>query len=354
MKLAEARIGYAGYSPDLRGPGDRRRFLAYAARRSLPFERAHVGHDYDLVLATHNGDIAGWTHRKRRDGARFKFVFELVDSYFNQVAPARRWLKGIARYLLGMDSRLSPDFLRTLIQACETADAVICSTEEQRDAISRYNRNVHISFDWVDPELGAPKSDYSRCGKLKLVWEGQSTTLPNLQLLRGMLNRFHDQVELHVVTDPLIYRHFGKYGPFPAREALRGINCDIIFHDWDASTFSAHIVACDLAIIPIDGRNRFWWGKPENKLVLLWKLGMPVLATATPVYRRVMTAAGSDLLCQTEAQWASALQAILEGPSAKLETIGQACRSFANRHYSEGEFLGRFDAVFRSVGFDTN
>ena len=150
MKFGEARIGYAGYSPDLRGPGDRRRFCAYAAQKGITLERADVGRDYDLVVATHNGDIAGWTERKRRSRAPFKFVFELVDAYFNQTGAVRRLLKGSARYLLGTDSKLSPDFLRTLIRTCEAADAVICSTEEQRDAIRRYNPNVHISFDWVD------------------------------------------------------------------------------------------------------------------------------------------------------------------------------------------------------------
>ena len=41
-----------------------------------------------------------------------------------------------------------------------------------------------------------------RSGKLRVVWEGQSTTLPNLQVIREPLNDLRDKVELHVVTDP--------------------------------------------------------------------------------------------------------------------------------------------------------
>ena len=41
-----------------------------------------------------------------------------------------------------------------------------------------------------------------------------------------------------------------------------------------------------MAIIPIDLTDAFARGKPENKLVMLWQLGMPVLAHLDK--RRVM------------------------------------------------------------------
>lgn len=352
MKLSDARIGYAGYSPGLSGPGDRRRFCAYASQKGLAFERAELDRGYDLALVTHNGDISGWTDRKQREGSHFKFVFELVDAYFNQTGRARRWLKGSARYLLGMDSKLSPDFLRTLIRACEEADAVICSTEEQRRSILPYNPNTHVSFDWVDADLGQPKRDWTRGEKLKIAWEGQSTTVPNLQLIRDTLNRFPDQVELHVVTDPLVYRHFGRFRPYPVEQALEGITCEIFIHDWEAASFSQHITNCDLAVIPIDAGNRLAWGKPENKLILLWKLGLPVLTTDTPAYHRAMAGAGVDMTCATAADWASALQRTIETPPDDLEAVAAKCRAYAGQAYSMAAFQRSFDETFRSVGFD--
>lgn len=351
MKLGEARIGYAGYSSDFHAPGDRRRFAAYAAARGLAFERADLAREYDLVLVTHNGDIPGWTARKRQQGSNLKFVFELPDSYFTQTGLLRRLLKGGARRAIGMDSRLSPDFLQTLIHACETADAVICSTEEQRETISGYNPNVFLSFDHFGDELGPPKQDYGRAGKLKIVWEGQSTTLPNLQVIREPLNDFKDEVELHVVTDPFIYRYFGRFSPYPALEALEGIKCDMHFHRWDRATFSRNIVACDLAVIPIDRSNALWWGKPENKLVLLWQLGMPVLTTATPVYQRVMDAAGADMSCDSTQDWVEQLERLIDVNAAELSETGRKCRQYASVAYSREEFVRRFDVAFASIGF---
>lgn len=352
MKLTDARIGYAGYSRDFSVPGDRRRFAAYARVKGIPIEYADLSRPYDLAYLTYSSDLPGWVARKRREGDRLKLVFELIDAYFTETGLVRRLLKGSARFALGTDSRLSADLRRTLIRACEAADAVICSTEEQRETIRRYNPNVFLSFDYFGDELGPPKSDYARPGKLRIIWEGQSTTLPNLQVIREPLNDLRDKVELHVVTDPRIYRYFGRFGAYPAMDALKGIECEKHFHRWDPSSFSAEITGRDLAVIPIDVSNALWWGKPGNKLALLWQLGMPVLTTATPVYRRVMERAGIEMCCSTIAQWNKQLERLIMSPSAELDRIGSRCRGFAEAVYSRQEFVSRFDSAFESIGFE--
>lgn len=351
MRLADARIGYAGYSRDFGAPGDRRRFAAYLREKGTAFESAGLERDYDLAYVTYSSDLPGWVERKRRDGDRLKLVFELIDAYFTETGVIRRHLKGVGRYLLGTDGRLSPDLRRTLVEACEAADAVVCSTEEQREAIRRYNPNIFLSFDYFGDELGPPKSNYDRSGKLRIVWEGQSTTLPNLQVIRELLNDLQDKVELHIVTDPLIHRFFGRFGSYPSLDALEGIDCEIHFHPWDRSTFSAAITACDVAVIPIEQSNPLWWGKPENKLVMLWQLGMPAITTATPVYRRVMAEAGTDMSCASAAEWGEQLERLISSSSDWREEVGHRCRRYATEAYSLDEFMKRFDLALASIGF---
>lgn len=352
MKLADARIGYASHSPDFSGPGDRRRFCAYAEHRGLEYQRAELGRTYDLVLVTHNGDIPGWTDFNQHDPGQTILVLELPDSYLFQTGLPRRYLKGLARFALGIDSRLSPDFLKTLICACESAQVVICSTEEQAAEIRRYNSNVFTTFDYFGADLGPPKADYARGQKLRLVWEGQSTTLANIRTIRDVLNDLRDRVELHVVTDPLVYRYFGRFFPHPSRDLLKGLECDVHFHPWDRSTFSTRITSADAAIIPIDVTNRFAMGKPENKLVMLWQLGMPVVTSVTPAYARAMDAAGVDMLCATPGEWRDRLESLIASGPAEFEAIGRRCRAFAERVYSKSEFVRRFDDAFASVGFE--
>lgn len=351
MRLGDARIGYAGYSRDFSAPGDRRRFAAYARIKGVPIEYAELNQDYDLAYVTYSSDLPGWIARRRREGDRLKLVLELVDAYFAETGLARRLLKGSGRFALGTDSRFSPDLRRTLFSACKVADAVICSTVEQQEFISRFNPNVFVSFDYFEDELGHPKADYSRSGKLRIVWEGQSTTLPNLQVIREPLNDLKDKVELHVVTDPIIHRFFGRFGGYPAMDALKRIECETHFHRWDRSTFSRNVTACDVAVIPINRSNALWWGKPENKLVLLWQLGMPVLTTATPVYRRVMDSAGADMTCSSTIAWGEQLERLICSSAAELGAIGCKARKYATSAYSRDEFVNRFDSALASIGF---
>lgn len=354
MKLTDARIGYAGYSPHLTGPGDRRRFCSYARHRHIDYEPANLAREYDLVVVTHNGDVAGWTKRKLQQGERLRCVFELVDSYLTHRGLVRRLAKGTARYALGIDSRLSSDFLRTLERACSVADAVICSTEQQRAAILQYNKNVVVSFDHFDDDVGLPKSRYERGGKLKIVWEGQSATLPNLQLIRDPLNRLKNEVELHVITDPLAYRYFGRFFARKSTDFLRGFECDVHFHDWDIANFAALVRSADMAVIPIDPADPFAMGKPENKLVMMWRLGMPTATSPTPAYLQAMREAGIDMTCATPLQWANALERLAAASESELRSIGQQCRAYAEKAYSTAEFLSRFDQAFEAAGLSVS
>ena len=354
MKPHAARTGYAGYSRDFSVPGDRRRFAAYARMKGLPIEYAELNRDYDLAYVTYSSDLPAWIARKRRDGDRLKLVFELIDSYFTETGILRRLAKGTARYLLGTDSRLSPDLRRTLIAAAEHADAVICSTEEQRETIGRYNANVFTSFDHFGDELGSPKGDYRRDGPLRLVWEGQSTTLDNIRSIRGILNAFRKDIELHVVTDPTVYRYFGRFGRGDSREALRRIECPIHFHPWHRGSFAEQVTAAHVAIIPIDLSDAMARGKPENKLVMMWQLGMPALASATPAYRRAMNGADVRLYCASKDEWAARLQALISADEAELQRIGRTCRAYAEAVYSKAEFMRRFDLALEAAGFSTD
>lgn len=352
MRLADARIGWSSYSPDFSHPGDRRRFAAYARERGLRYEYASPSCAHDVAIITHASDLPAWIARKRAEGDRLKLIFELIDSYLQDRSPLRRLLKGTARSALGTESRLSPDFLRTLKQTCEVADVVICSTPEQHDDIRRLNDKVHVSFDWFGDELGPAKSNYTREEKLRLVWEGQSTTSRHLQIVREQLNALANKVELHLVTDGRVPRFFGRYGAYDTLSAFKGFRCDVHLHEWERDSFASDIRAADVAILPIDPNNRFAMGKPENKLVMLWKLGMPVIASATPAYARAMRGAGLDSICGTPADWQEQLEWALGSPPAELERKAAKGRAFAEQSYGWEEFVRPFDQAFRSIGFE--
>lgn len=344
------RIGYGAYSPDFSAAGDRRRFSAYARMRGLPYEYARLNQDYDLVYLTYNADLTGWLARKRREGSRFKLIFELIDSYLTEGDSVRRRLKGLGRFIEGTDTRLSLD-LQTSIQAiCRAADAVICSTNEQREMIADLNPNVHISFDHFG-ELGTSPNRPFRCGgRLKLMWEGQAFTMHNLQSIRPTLNRLKDQVELHVVSDPSVPRYLGRFGTRSWSEILAGIECPVTFHRWSQPTLTKVAAQADVAIIPMDVSDPMIIGKPENKLILLWQLGLPVLTGPTPSYSRAMAEAGLSMVCPTQEAWHAQLTRLAAAPPSVLAAISEQGRRHAETRYSADRFCAVFDSALASVG----
>lgn len=347
---AAARIGYSGYSDDWQAPGDRRRFVAYAAMKRLSLVHADPAGDFDVVYLTHHSDLPAWIRRKRAQGDSLKIIFELIDSYLVQDAVVRRFAKGTMRWLGGRDSRPTFDYLETLRTMCGIADVVICSTLEQQRMIECYNPVSFISFDHFANELPAPKTDYRRSGKLKLVWEGQAATLANLNALAPVLNDFADDLALSVVTDEVSYRYMNRYGRVAAETCLPSLTMPYEIKPWARASFAQDVQAADLAIIPIDQTDLFACGKPENKLVMFCQLGVPVLTGDTPAYRRAMNTSGFDQVCRTTEEWRQALRQWTKAPSEALRIAGTHAHAFSSDHYSAARFCVPFDAALVHAG----
>ena len=122
----------------------------------------------------------------------------------------------------------------------------------------------------------------------------------------------------------------------------------VVVHDWSEETLAAIATQCDLAVIPLALTDPFATGKPENKLLLFWRLGVPVLTTATPAYRRAMQGAGLDMTCSSEADWEKyILRCIAEADFRRK--AGEAGRRYTESVHPESRLLQSWDAVFESV-----
>lgn len=343
------RIGYAALSTNLQAPGDRRRFAAYARARNLPFELARFGERYDIVILSEAADISIWP-----DYPHGKVVYDLIDSYL--AVPRTNWrqlLRGSIFYAIGKHQKLRPDYLSCVHRMCQRSDAVICATEEQRSDIRRLCENVHIILDLHSTVITKIKSDYVASQPFRLVWEGLPTNIPQLVLLSPVLRSIAAtrEVELYVITDPFRFRLQGRFGRIDTRRLLARHFDRVRFCDWDEKTFSGIITSCDLAVIPIDLNDPFAAGKPENKLLLLWRMGLPVVASASRAYGRAMREAGTPhLACVNESDWIAALEGLMSDQAARRDAAMRG-RSHAEREQGEPAILARWDSLFASLGF---
>lgn len=98
--------------------------------------------------------------------------------------------------------------------------------------------------------------------------------------------------------------------------------------------------------LPLD--RPFEAGKPENKLVGFWRMGVPVLTSATPAYVRTMRAAGLDMHCSTSDEWLARLTRYAGDEEAR-RAAGEAGRTSAEERYGEGRLLAEWDQVLASL-----
>jgi glycosyltransferase involved in cell wall biosynthesis len=346
-RLASLRVGYVPYSHSLTKPGDRRRFVHYARSRGIEFEIARPDGKYDIVVVAENADITYWSQYDR--GTRV--VFDFIDSY---LAIPRHDLKGrlrgLAKYAAGQHRHLRLDHWRALEAMCERADAVICATLEQAAMIAPFCSNVHPILDVHSSVVRGGKSDYRSGPVFNLVWEGLPENAASLQALRGVFQRLQRDraIALHVVTDLEFKPRLGAYGRMQTADLVRDL-CDRVYlYQWNDQMAGAIMCASDLAIIPIDLHDPMAAGKPENKLVLFWRMGVPVLTSATPAYQRAMERAGTSGTCRSEGDWLEALERYASDAELRANA-GRAGKALAESEYSEQVILDQWDRLFDTL-----
>jgi hypothetical protein len=200
MNLSYLRVGYASYSQDLKSAGDRRRFIFYAKERQIDFQHADPKVLYDIVYLTYGSDLSIWIDYKKKNRS-VKLIFEIVDSYLDHSNKILAAFKGIIKFAIGKESKLLFNYKSALIEIIRISDAVVCSTEIQKNSILKLNSNVHVSLDYFSNDITTYKKNYKVDSKIKLVWEGQAVTANNLVLLNDVLSKIKDKVEIYVITD---------------------------------------------------------------------------------------------------------------------------------------------------------
>lgn len=339
------KIGYVPYDAGMEKPGDRRRFCGYARRRGLLFEVADPEKTYDVVVVSERGDLSLWSrYRKGR------VVFDMVDAYLD--VPRTDWkglLRGAALFASGRSRRPLFNHWEAVRAMCRRADAVVCGSPEQRERILPHCRNTHAVLDFHDM-YDKVKMNFDAGEPFRLVWEGLPHNVVFFRLIRSALRSLSRRrpIELNLVTAPRSPRFLGKYWSQKTAALWGDTFAGVRWHDWNESSVPTLATACDLAVIPLPLTDPFQALKPENKLLLFWRMAIPTVASATPAYVRAMDAAGVKMACRTEQEWEKTLAAFMDDAGARRDAAERG-RNYVLARHTEDTTLAGWDAVFASL-----
>lgn len=338
------RVGYVPYDASLRPPGDRRRFPGYARRCGLSFELADPGKAYDVVVLSERADLSVWA--KYPHG---RVVFDFIDSYLQVPPTPRNLARGVAKFAAGQSRHLTLSHWDALRRMCGRADVVVCATEEQRAVILPHCDDVRVILDFPE-DLGPAKVDYRAHAPLRIVWEGLPQNVGTLRAIAPVLRRVGREtpLEVHLVTDPRFARWMGRFGwsdtAAAARRALGGAVA-VRFHAWSEASLAVALRAGDLGVIPLPLDDPLYLGKPENKLLIFWRMGLPAVVSATPAYARAMRGAGLDMACTDLGQWEEHLRRYARDEAAR-RGAGERGKAFAEACHGEAARVRAWDELF--------
>jgi hypothetical protein len=220
-------------------------------------------------------------------------------------------------------------------------DAVVAGSRLQSEKYARLVEHRYELVDPVDPVEYHARATCVDRHPVMLVWEGSRD---NLVYLIPYLDAFKELeaeriATLRIITDDA--RSAPVYGVSTNRGLLARLGLTAEFVDWSLEGFSISLAEGDIGIAPLPLDDPFCVAKPSNKILGYAYLGLPVIASPIPSYRRVIEHAGFGVLAETAKDWVDSVKQLADDPERRRR-MGQAGREYVARNHGPVAFAERY------------
>ena len=348
------KIGLVPLTNDLNSPGDRRRFAYFLQNKKIPFKVLDNIASHKIVFLTQQADITQWIKEKYS-----YIIYDLTDSYLSiSKTNVKGWFRSVAKYFFRQHKKLYFNYWSLLGKMCKRANLVICSTIEQKKLIQKYNKNVEVILDLKDTTVRSlHKKKYKQTSNtFQIVWEGLPQNAYLLKTVSSVLIKLSKKykINVNIITDLKYKGYLNQFYEIQTYKQVDKIfkkNKIFTLHKWNLKNYYKIILKNDLAIIPTDLKDNFIAGKPENKLLLFWRLGLPVITSASNAYYRTMKNAKLTNYCFDDDDWYSQIEKLILNEQ-KRKLIALRGKKYAEEKYSNERILKKWDNVYSKVLID--
>lgn len=348
--MSKLKIGYVPNSQDLGHPADRRRIVYWAKNRGHEII-LDLNQPHDVLVLSGRADFTHWSEKANRP----PLILDLVDGYLGKENFWRDWMRGAGKVITGQNSGTPKPFRKIIVEACQLAQAVVCETPEQRETILPFCTNTHSVLDFHEE---FPMLSYNR--KLQsdnfpaLMWEGLPFTAKGLLLLESAISQIakSQHISLEMVTDleyPLV---LGKYFYKSTRNIVEDIpkllESRFKLTKWSLESVVAAAERSHLAVLPLDPEGKLNPLKAENRLLMMWRLGLPTLASPSLAYMRVMKQTQVEGICNNPSDWSKKILELMNSVDLCEESVERGQQYIRDTHSKE-IVLSAWDRLFESV-----
>jgi len=258
--------------------------------------------------------IANWLIKLRE--SKKKCIYELDDDFFNVEGLYKRTGRNKANVKRAVDRA---------IWIASAADAVVVSTPQLYKLASKYNDNVYLLPNYLDPDLWSISStqlpsDKKKSNLVKIGYVGTPTHNEDLMVIAGVMDRikreYGDQIEIEVIgafqkdlNNPI----FGKPIPLPNARAYPK------FVGWLREQ-----VDWDIAIIPLVD-DIFNESKSHLKFLESTALGLVSICSNVPTYSSIVENNRNGILVNNNfEEWYEAIKLLIDNREKREKLVRSA------------------------------
>jgi hypothetical protein len=342
------KIGYDGFAKDNTGIADRRRILFWAEKRGYKVVSPDT-RDIDLLVLTSSSNLGFWSKRKFKTPV----IIDVVDGLMSEQSAMADYVRGLTYWSLGRDSRAIPQrFSQSLIDFARRVNLVICSSKEQLDFWQTIGVKAVDILDFHTEIIPLPQHR-KEVSQINFLWEGLPTTLNGFsQLSRIFDGEMKHKRKLKLITNPSAYKFLGRYRLIdPEKEVRKQLHLtqdEIEVWPWTVQNLTQQSSISHMGLIPIDVSKGYNHMKAENRLLILWRLSLPVLVSPLGSYLRVMDKAGIDLVCFSRDDWFRKSEMLLNDQDYYAEMVSKS-RTYLDMNHTEKIVLNKWDQVLEML-----
>lgn len=339
--MKHLKIGLFPYSSDLSHPGDRRRIVSWARSRNhelLIGEYKKV----DLIFISEGSDFLKLSQLNGPPK-----VFDLIDGYLSPQMLTSDLLRGTLKSAFRQHRTYPRRYSSIVKEACTQMDMVVCSSPEQRATIAPHNSNVRII---LDNHSEFPFRNFTKksISEFSLFWEGTTHTLRGLEQLAQALSK--DSIPINLVTDPIHSRLMGKYLKEDVAQRLHRTlkGNPFTFAPWSKENVVSYAEQSSLAVLPVDLSNEVQILKPENRLLIMFRLGLPCLTSALASYKRVEESMNIKVTCGSNEDWSASINKFRENADLMEQQVKKG-QSYILENHTEEILFSKWDQAIESL-----
>lgn len=336
---------------------DLRNIILYAKLKKIKIDKFNELKSYDYIVLPPTFDISNINWLKKR---KEKIIFQLVDDYLSEKnLSIKNIFRGTYKYLKNENKKISFNYKKNLEEICKISHAVICSSKEQKNKITKLNKNVHVFFEGNFKNINSFKDSFKTSKIFKIVWEGRCENIPTLKIFYPAFEKLikKNKIELHIISDFEIKNRFNLNNFNSLKEIKKIFNnsfssnttfkkSNVYLHQWNLSFNNIIIKNSDLAIIPLRKKHNFENGKSNNKLSMFMRNRIPVLTSKIDSYEEIFKKIKIHGTCSSTNEWINKVEKLVS--SEKLR------KKFASRGYNyikskfgEKQFLKQWEKIFK-------